>query len=206
MGLRGTSLIRQNEASTDPDGGSAEHESSGNRVTVEKTAGSNDLDGLAGQRALLALDQLGNRGNKNGGWDITSVTTTLTTLGADNIDTNIEALLNVLGVTDHVHGEDTGAVELLDDGLGRNTDGRDEKAGALRDDDIDKLSELTLGVVVAMRNKGQTVSDAFMAGKKKDHDQVRFSDYLTWSCERCRQPEEGAGRHRKVPSCQSRSS
>lgn len=163
MSLGGTSLVGQNEASTDPHGGSTEHESSGNRVTVEQTTGSDDLDRLAGQRALLALDQLGNRGDENGGWDVTSVTTTLTTLGADDINANIEALLDVLGVTDHVHGEDTGAVELLDDGLGGHTDGRDEKAGPLGDDDVDKLSELTLGVVVAARNKGQAVSDAFMA-------------------------------------------
>jgi hypothetical protein len=151
VSLGGTGLVRQDEASTDPDSRGAEHESSSNRVTVEQTTGSDDLHGLACQRALLALDQLGNSGDEDGGWDIASVTTTLTTLSTDDIDADVQALGDVLGVTDHVHAQDTGTVELLDNGLGRNTDGRDEQASLLGDDDIDELAELTLGVVVAVQ-------------------------------------------------------
>lgn len=149
----GTGLIRQDETGTDPDSGGAEHESSSNRVTVEQTTGGDDLHGLAGQRALLALDQLGNGGDEDGSRDITGVTTSLTTLGADNINANIKGLLDVLGVTDHVHAEDAGTVELLDDGLGGDTDGGDEKAGLFLDDNINELTELALGVVVAICRK-----------------------------------------------------
>jgi hypothetical protein len=150
VSLGGTSFIRQNETSTDPNSGSAEHQSSGNGVTVEETTGRDDLHGLAGQRALLALDQLGNGGDQNSGGHITSVTTALTTLGADDINANIQSLLDVLGVSDHVHAEDAGTVELLDNGLGGNTDGGDEKASLLLDNDIDELTELALGVIVAV--------------------------------------------------------
>jgi hypothetical protein len=150
----GTGLIRQDETGTDPDSGGAEHKGSSNRVTVEKTTSGDDLHGLAGQRALLALDQLGNGGDEDGGGDITGVTTSLTTLGADDINANIQGLLDVLGVADHVHAEDAGTVELVDNGLGGNTDGGDEKTSLFLDDNIDELTELALGVVVAIcRNK-----------------------------------------------------
>jgi hypothetical protein len=154
---RGTGLIRQDEASTDPDGGSTEHESSGNGVTVEQTTSRDDLHGLAGQRARLALDQLGNSRDENGGRDITGVTTTLTTLGADNINTDIKTLLHVLGVTDHVHSEDTGTVQLVDDSLGGDPDGGDEETGLAIDDDIDELTELALSVIVAVGGKRSTM-------------------------------------------------
>lgn len=150
----GASLISQDEAGTDPDSGGTQHQSSSNRVTVEQTTGRDDLHGLAGQRALLALDQLGNGGDEDGGRDITGVTTALTTLCADNINTNIQGLLDVLGVADHVHAEDAGTVELVDNSLGGDADGGDEKASLLLDNNINELTELALGVVVAIcRNK-----------------------------------------------------
>jgi hypothetical protein len=61
-------------------------------------------------------------------------------------------------VADHVHAEDAGTVELLDNGLGGNTDGGDEELGAALDDDVDELVELTLGVVVAVGGEGCLVS------------------------------------------------
>lgn len=154
MSDRGTGLIRQDEAGTNPDSGGAEHKGSSNRVTVEKTTGRDDLHGLASQRALLALDQLGNGGDEDSGRDIAGVTTALTTLGADNINANIKGLLDVLGVADHVHAEDASTVELIDDSLGGDTDSGDEKASLFLDDNINELTELALGVVVAIyRNK-----------------------------------------------------
>lgn len=57
----------------------------------------------------------------------------------------------MLGVTDHVHVKDTGLVELLDDLLGRDTDGGDEELGAGLDDDVGELAELALGVVVTVK-------------------------------------------------------
>lgn len=97
----------------------------------------------------MSLHELGNGWDEHGGGDITGVTTTLTTLGADNVDAEFEALLDVLGVSDHVHVENAGLVELLDDVLGWNTDGTDEEFGSALDDDINKLVELSFGVVVA---------------------------------------------------------
>ena len=149
MGLGSTGLIGQDEAGADPNGRGAKHESSGNRVTVVETTGSDDLHGLTGQRALLTLDELGDGGNKDGSRDIASVATTLATLGTDDINANVQALLDVLGVTDHVHAEDTGTVELLDDSLGGDSDGGNKELGTALDDDIDELVELALGVVVA---------------------------------------------------------
>ncbi len=62
--------------------------------------------------------------------------TTLTALCADHVNANIEALLDVLGVTDHVHVENAGTVKLIHDSLGRYTNGGDEEFGTRFDDDI----------------------------------------------------------------------
>ena len=143
--------LGENEAGTDPDGAGTEGQGGGQTLAVVQTTGSDDLDGLASERGLVALDELGNSGDEDGGGDITSVPSTLATLGADKVDAELEALLDVLGVADHVHVEDAGAVEALDNVLGGHTDGGDEEAGAGVDDDVDQLIELTLGVVVAVR-------------------------------------------------------
>jgi hypothetical protein len=93
------------------------------------------------------------------GWDqdsrgnVTSVTTTLTTLGADDVHTEVQALLDVLGVANHVHVKDTVLVKLLNDVFRGNTDGGDEKSGAGLDDDVDQLVELALGIVIAAGKK-----------------------------------------------------
>lgn len=149
VSLGSTSLISQNETGTDPDSRGAEHKGGGNGVAVVQTTGSDDLDGLTGQRALVALDQLSNSRDEDSGGDIAGVATTLATLGADDINADLKALLDVLGVTDHVHGEDTGAVQTVDDSLGGNTDGGDEELRAALDDDVDELVKLALGIVVA---------------------------------------------------------
>jgi hypothetical protein len=77
------------------------------------------------------------------------VTTALTTLGANNVGAEFEALLDVLGVSDHVHVENAGLMELLDDVLWWDTDGTDKEFCSALDDDINKLVELSFGVVVA---------------------------------------------------------
>jgi hypothetical protein len=97
----------------------------------------------------VSLHELGNGWDEHGGGDITGVTTTLTTLGADNVGAEVEALLDVLWVSDHIHVENAGLVELLDNMLGRDTDGTDEEFSSALDDDINKLVELSFGVVVA---------------------------------------------------------
>lgn len=97
----------------------------------------------------MVADESGDLGDEDRGWDVTSVASALTALSANHVDAELEALLDVLGVSDHVHVENAGFVELVDDFLGGHADGRDEEAGAGVDDDLDELAELALGVVVA---------------------------------------------------------
>lgn len=59
----------------------------------------------------------------------------LAALGADHVDAHIETFRHVLGVSDHVHVEDTGFVDALDDVEGGHADGGDEEFGAGVDDD-----------------------------------------------------------------------
>lgn len=149
VSLGSTSLIRQDEAGTDPDSRSTQHKGRSDRLAIEQASGSNNLHRLARQGALVALDQLGNSGNEDGRGNITRVSTTFTTLGADDVGAHIQSLLNVFRVTDHVHVENAGGVELLHNMLGRHTDGGDKQLGTALDDDVNQLVELAFGVVIA---------------------------------------------------------
>lgn len=148
--LGGTSLVCEDEACANPDSGSAHHERGSKKLSVVDTTGGNDLDGSTSHGGLVALDEVDNGGDKHGCGGVAGVATALTTLGADNVDTEVEALLDVLGVTDHVHVEDAGFVELLDNVLGRDTDGGNKKGSARLDDNVDELVKLALGVIVAV--------------------------------------------------------
>lgn len=81
--------------------------------------------------------------------DVSGVTTTLTTLSADDVDAEVEALLDVLGVADHVHVDNAIGMKLIDNSLGGDTDGGDEKLSAGLDNNVDELAKLALGVVIA---------------------------------------------------------
>lgn len=153
VGLGGTGLLGEDEAGTNPDGGSAHHEGGGEKGTAVDTTGSDNENLLLGEGRDGTLAGLNDGGDENSGGDVTGVTTTLTTLSADDIDTEVEALLDVLGVADHVHVDDAVGVELVDDVLGGNTDGGDEELGTGLDDDVDELVELALGVIVAARGE-----------------------------------------------------
>jgi len=144
----GTGLLGEDESSPNPDGAGAELERSSERLAIVETTSSDDLHGLAGQWALVVLDEGSNSGDQDGGWHITSVATALSSLSADKINTEFEALLDVLGVSDHVHVENSSLVELLDNVLGRDTDGGNEETGARLDDNVNEGVELALGVVV----------------------------------------------------------
>jgi hypothetical protein len=74
----------------------------------------------------VALDKLNYGWDKDSSWVIASVTTTFTTLCTDDVDTEFQALLDVLWVADHVHVEDTILVDLINDGLWWDTNSRDE--------------------------------------------------------------------------------
>jgi hypothetical protein len=77
------------------------------------------------------------------------VTTALTTLGTDDIGTELETLLDVLDVANHVHIVDASLVKLVDDGLRRHTNGGNKEFGTGLDDRVDELVQLTLGIIVA---------------------------------------------------------
>ena len=73
----------------------------------------------------------------------------LAALRADDVGADVEALLDVLRVPDHVHVEDVVLVELLDDVGGGYADGGDEEFRAGFDDDVGEGVEFAFGVVVA---------------------------------------------------------
>jgi hypothetical protein len=123
VSLRCTSLIGQDEAGTHPNGGSTKHKGGGDSLAIIDTTSSDDLDRSAGHGAGLALAELNNSGDQNSCRNITSVSSSLTTLCANDIDAEIEAFLDVLGVADHVHVKDAGLVETVDDMLGWDTNG-----------------------------------------------------------------------------------
>lgn len=154
--LGGTGLNGCDETGTDPDRLGAVHERGGEATAVGNTTGSDDVDGLAGQGRGLALDAVDALLPEDGGGGRAGVATTLTTLGADDVDAALESLLDVLGGTDHVHDKDVVLVETVDDVLGRDTDGTDEELGTLLNDDGDELVELALGVVVVGLTSGAT--------------------------------------------------
>lgn len=147
--LRSASLLGEDETGANPNGGSAERNSSGERLTVEHTTSGNDLHGLTSQRALATLAQLGNGWDEDSSWDIASVAAAFAALSANDIGASIKGLRDVLGVANHVHVENASFVEFLDHGLGSNTDGADEQLGTALDDDVDEFVELALGVVIA---------------------------------------------------------
>jgi hypothetical protein len=106
------------------------------------------LNWLASVRGDGSRAHLRDGGDEDGGRDITGVTASLTTLGADNVCADVDALLHVFRVPDHVHVEDAGFVELVDDFFGWDANGGDKEFGARFDDDVDEFGKFAFGVVV----------------------------------------------------------
>src|ERR1700760_3505525 len=151
MGSRSASLFREDEASSNPDSAGTEHKSSCQSLSIEDTTSSNDLHGQTSHRTLVALDKLNYGWEKDSSWVIAGVTTTFTTLSADNVNTELQALLDVLWMANHVHVENAVLVKLINDSLWWDTNSRDEKFGARFNNNINELAKLALGVVVADR-------------------------------------------------------
>lgn len=149
VSLGSASLLSNDETGTDPDGAGTEHQSRRKGLAIVDTTSSDDLDGLSSHRAGLAFAQSNNRRDQYRCRGIASVSAALATLCADDIDTEIKALLDVLGVTDHVHVKDAVLVQFLDNSLGRNTDGGNEELRAALNDHIDQFVQLALCVIVA---------------------------------------------------------
>ena len=74
--------------------------------------------------------------------------TSFTSLWTNQVHTNVESFQNMLGVADHVHDQDAGGVQALDDVAGRHADGADEQLGAALDGDGYELVQLAVRVVV----------------------------------------------------------
>lgn len=49
----------------------------------------------------MALAEFGDGGDEDGGWDVAGVAAAFAALGADEVNAEVEAFLNVLGVADH---------------------------------------------------------------------------------------------------------
>ena len=138
MSLRRTSFVGKNEAGTNPDAGSTQHHSCGQRLAIEETTGSNSLDWLASEFGNLLLAQLCDSRDQDRCRDITSVSTTLATLSADDVHIEIEAFLDMLGVSDHIHVEDAVLVKLIHDFPWWHTNSRNEELATGVDDDVDE--------------------------------------------------------------------
>lgn len=235
VGLGSAGLVGQDEAGADPDGGGTHDESRSEGLAVADTTGGDDLDRSAGQGRLGVADGLDDGGDQDSGGGITGVATTLTALGADDVGADVDALLDVLDVADHVHVEDAGLVQLVDDSLGGHADGADEQLGAGLDDDVDEAIELALCVVVAIRNSVSFcyVSLRFLLFffpllRSSQNFRLRrlwpkrpvvakhviidnrgwrlFGVRLTWSYGRFHQPGGEAGQRQRERSCRSGSS
>ena len=144
-----SAYLRQHETCADPDGTGTKRQCGRQTLSVEDTSRSDDLHRLSCHGACLGLAQGFDCGDQYRCRYITSVSTTLAALCADEIRTESKALWHMLGVADHVHVEDAMLVQSVDDGLWRYTDSRDEKLSTTIDDNADELVELALGVVVA---------------------------------------------------------
>ena len=149
MGLGRSGFVRQDESGTDPNGTRAQHQGRCETLSVEESAGRDDLHLITGHRALLPFHHLRHRGYQNRGGHVTRVSASLAALGADHVDADVEAFLHVLRVPDHVHVEDSGFVQALDHVDWRHADGGDEEFGARVDYDRDEFVEFSFCVVVA---------------------------------------------------------
>lgn len=161
-------LVGEDEARADPHGRGAHHERRRQELAVEDAARGDDQDGAAGEGRLGLVADLDDRGDEDGRGDVTGVAAALAALRADDVDADVDALLDVLDVADHVHVEDARGVELVHDGLGGHADGGDEDLGLLLNDDVDELVELALGVVIAVAH----VSNSAL--KQKSMTAMRF--------------------------------
>ena len=149
MRLGRSGLFAEHEPCPDPHGRGPVHERRGERLAVEDAAGGHGLDLLARERARAPLDHLHHGRDEDRGGHVARVAPTFAALRADHVHADVQALLHVLRVPDHVHVEDAGLVQPLHNRFRGHADGGDEEPGAAVDDDADELIQLALGVVVA---------------------------------------------------------
>lgn len=73
------------------------------------------------------------------------------TLCANEISSGLASLVGMFRVANHVHVQDTIFMELLDDMLRRDANGRDKDFGLFGNDDVHELIERAFGVVKLYR-------------------------------------------------------
>ena len=73
----------------------------------------------------MSLDRLDASRNEDTSGDVSSVSSSLSSLRADDVDALRQSLGDVLDRADHVHDGDTSGVKLVDGGSGRDSDGAD---------------------------------------------------------------------------------
>ena len=117
--LGSTGFLGQDESRSNPDGGSTQHQSTGQRLAIVDTAGSHQLDRFASEFGVGGFTKdFGDGRDENAGRDVTlrelvlqariklmdsyGVATTFTTLCADDVNIEVEALLDMLYMSDHV--------------------------------------------------------------------------------------------------------
>jgi hypothetical protein len=115
--------------------------------SVEHRTCTNNINRLSRQRTLESLDSIHARRDKNGRGNFSRVSSALAALRTDEVYTDIKRFLDVLGMPDHVHDENTSLVEFVHCPFGWNANGAYEKFGLLVDDDVDEIRELSGGVV-----------------------------------------------------------
>ena len=74
--------------------------------------------------------------------------TALGALRAYDVHTRVQRLNSVLRRTDHVHNEDAGRMQAINDALRRHADGRHKQLGAVLDGDVDQRVQVAVRVVV----------------------------------------------------------
>ena len=97
-----TSLGTRNETSTDPNTLSAPSQVGSKTPTIVNTTSTDHVDGLTSQGGFVTLAGIDTGGDEEGGGDITSVSSTFTSLGTDEVNTGFNGFGDVLGVANHL--------------------------------------------------------------------------------------------------------
>jgi len=138
------------EARSNPDAAGALHQAGGQTPSVGDAAcGNHEGVLLAAQELGLVLPRHVHDGrDQDAVGDVARVSATLTALRAHHVDTQLQSLDGMLGVSDHVHDQNAGVMQPVDDALGRDAHGGHKQLGARLDGDVDQLVQLAVGVVV----------------------------------------------------------
>jgi len=100
-----TSLLASYEPGTDPHGLGAPSQVGRETPTVVNGTGTDNQDGSTGERRFLSFDHVHDGRDQDRGRHVAGVSTSLTGLSADNVDTNFESFGDMLGMANHLVDE-----------------------------------------------------------------------------------------------------